>query len=63
MTKLKLARETKGLACDDVAETIGTTAQTLLRWEEGVFYPKAPNLRALAKVYNVSVDDLVENEY
>lgn len=43
-----------------VAETIGVSRQSVSKWESGVSDPNTSNLIALAKLYKVSPEDLLE---
>lgn len=43
-----------------VAETIGVSRQSVSKWESGVSDPNTWNLIALAKLYKVSPEDLLE---
>ena len=42
-----------------VAETIGVSRQAVSKWETGAAEPSTSNLIALAKLFNVSVADLL----
>lgn len=44
---------------EDVAEKIGVSRQAVAKWESGETMPDMVNCMALAKLYNVSLDDLV----
>ena len=43
-----------------VAETIGVSRQAVSKWENGTSDPSTSNLFALAKLYGVSVEDLLK---
>ena len=43
-----------------VAETIGISRQSVSKWEQGITDPSTSNLFALAKLYNISVDELLK---
>ncbi|QSX05913.1 helix-turn-helix transcriptional regulator [Sedimentibacter sp. zth1] len=43
-----------------VAETIGVSRQAVSKWENGISDPSTSNLIALAKLYNVPVEDLIK---
>lgn len=43
-----------------VAETIGVSRQAVSKWENGISDPSTSNLIALAKLYNVSVENLIK---
>ncbi|MBQ8670508.1 MAG: helix-turn-helix transcriptional regulator, partial [Oscillospiraceae bacterium] len=42
-----------------VAESLGVTRQAVSKWESGVSDPSTSNLLALAKLFGISVDDLL----
>ena len=44
---------------EDVAERIGVSRQAVAKWESGETVPDLPNSIALAKLYDVTLDDLV----
>lgn len=44
---------------EEVAEKIGVSRQAVAKWESGETVPDIPNCDALAKLYNVSIDDLI----
>ncbi|NOJ25723.1 helix-turn-helix transcriptional regulator [Vibrio coralliilyticus] len=55
---LKERREYLGLKQSDVAEYVGVTPQTYMKWENGKNEPKASYLRKLAEKLNVSEVEL-----
>lgn len=42
-----------------VAERLGVSRQAVSKWESGVSDPSTSNLFALAKLYEVSVEELI----
>lgn len=44
---------------EDVAERIGVSRQAVAKWEAGETLPDIANCDALARLYDVSVDDLI----
>ena len=52
-TKCKMTQEF-------VAETIGVSRQAVSKWENGTSDPSTSHLFALAKLYGVSVEDLLK---
>lgn len=43
-----------------VAETLGVSRQAVSKWESGVSAPSTTNLMALAKVFDVSAEELLK---
>ena len=43
-----------------VAETIGVSRQAVSKWENGTSDPSTSNLFALAKLYGISVEELLK---
>lgn len=59
MKNLKMLRERHGLTQSELAERIGTTQQTIARWENGKAEPSLAALRDLAICLWTSVDQLL----
>lgn len=55
-------RKAAGLSQTELAEKLGLSRQAISKWETGTVIPAAENLSALAKLYNVSLDWLVNGE-
>lgn len=60
--KLKKCRESSGFSQEKVAELVGVSRQAVTKWEKGQSSPSSDNLMALASIYNVSLDELVDNK-
>ena len=58
-TRLYELRKKTGMSQDELAEKIGVSRQTISKWERGEALPDTENLIALAKLYNVTLDDIV----
>ena len=52
-------RKDMGISLPNLAVKLGTTYQTLGKWEEGVHIPNAEWVAKLASFYNVSSDYLL----
>ena len=52
-------RKLHGLTQEQVAERIGVSRQAVAKWESGDTVPDVMNCAALARLYDVSLDDLV----
>lgn len=59
MKRLRQARERYGLTQSELAERLGTTQQTIARWESGKAEPNLAALRDLAVCLNTTVDRLL----
>ena len=59
---LSTLRKKHGLTQEQVAEKVGVSRQAVAKWESGDTVPDVMNCAALAKLYNVTLDDLVNYE-
>ena len=59
---LKRLRTEKGLSQEEVAGQLFLSRQTVSKWENNLAEPGVGNLKALAKLYGVSLDQLMEAE-
>lgn len=57
--KLKTYRMNCKMTQEFVAESLGVSRQAVSKWENGTSDPSTSNLLALAKLYGVSVEDLL----
>lgn len=55
-------RKKKGLSQEALAEKLGISRQSVSKWERAESSPDTDNLIALAKLYGVSLDDLLLGE-
>ncbi len=60
---LKMHRTNQGLSQEKVAELIGVSRQAVTKWENNQSTPSSDNLIALSKIYDVSLDELIENKH
>ena len=61
--KLKETRQNKGLSQSTVAEHLNISRQSISKWENNSSYPDLDNLVRLSKYYEISIDDLLnENQ-
>lgn len=56
---LRKARENKGYKQDELAKQVFTTRQSISNWENGKKIPTLENIDRLAKILDVSIDDLI----
>lgn len=59
---IKFLRKEKGYQQDEVAKLLGVSAGTLSKYESGFIEPNLSCLLKLAKLYAVSLDDLILKE-
>lgn len=52
-------RKAYGFSQEELAEKIGVSRQAVSKWERGESSPDTENLIAIAKLYNISIDELV----
>lgn len=60
--RFREAREARGLSQKYVAITLGVKPPNVSRWEAGANFPTVENLIALARLYECSVDYLLETD-
>lgn len=56
---LKKLRKERDMTQEDIAETLGVSAQSVSKWERGDTYPDITLLPALANLFKTSVDALI----
>lgn len=57
--KLKMYRTNCKMTQEFVAESLGVSRQAVSKWENGTSDPSTSNLLALAKLYGVSVEEIM----
>lgn len=60
--KLYTLRKKNGLSQQEVAEALQVSRQAVSRWEVGTSVPTMENLVALSKLYDLLLDDLINNK-
>ena len=55
----KALRKDKGLTQEQIAEILGTSPQTISRWETGTSYPDIMMLPAIASYFDITTDELL----
>ena len=55
-------RKERGLSQEDVAQKLFVSRQSVSKWENGNAEPGVENLKALARLYGVTLDELMGNE-
>ena len=60
--KLQELRKQKGLTQEELAEVLYVSRTAISKWESGRGYPNIDSLKAIAKFFCVSIDDLLSGE-
>lgn len=60
--KLKSYRKSFDLSQEELAEKLNVSRQVITKWESELGMPEISNLKALAELFNVSVDFLLDDE-
>lgn len=60
--RLVQLRKQHSLSQEELAEKLGISRQAVSKWERAEASPDTDNLIALAKLYNVSLDDLLKTD-
>lgn len=55
-------RKKSGLSQEQLAEKLGLSRQAVSKWERAEASPDTDNLICLAKIYNVSLDQLLQSD-
>lgn len=61
--KIYELRRQSGMSQEELAERLKVSRQSISRWENGSAQPDASNLSQLAKLFNVTADYLINEEY
>lgn len=61
--KITNLRKTNGWSQEDLAEKLYVSRQAISRWENGTALPDASNILQLSKLFNVTSDYLLNEEY
>jgi len=61
--KLIELRKTKGWSQEDFAEKLDVSRQAISRWENGTALPDAQNILQISKLFGVSADYLLNDDY
>ena len=55
-------RKKNGLSQEELAEKVGVARQTISKWELGETSPDLKQSKELSKIFNVSLDELTDND-
>ena len=59
---IQAARKALGLTQEDLANRLSVARQTVAKWEAGESVPDLSNAQAIAAVFDVTLDDLVNHD-
>ena len=60
--KLQELRKQKNLTQDELAKALFVSRTAVSKWESGRGYPSIDSLKAIAKVFNLTIDELLSSE-
>ncbi len=60
--RLQALRKSHGLSQEALSEKLGVSRQAVSKWERGESSPDTDNLIALASIYNITLDDILNTE-
>ena len=60
--KLQLLRKKKGMTQEELAGALFVSRTAISKWESGRGYPSIDSLKAIAKFYSVTIDELLSGE-
>ena len=60
--KLQKLRKQKGFTQEELAETLFVSRTAVSKWESGRGYPNIDSLKAIAKLFSVTIDELLSSE-
>ena len=60
--KILELRKSTGLSQEELAEKVGVSRQTISKWELGETSPDIKQAKELSKIFNISIDELVNND-
>lgn len=55
-------RKKSGFSQEELGEKIGVSRQAISKWERGESSPDTDNLIALSKIYNITIDELINGK-
>ena len=59
---LKAIRKSKGLSQQELAIKLNVVRQTISKWEIGCTTPDINQVKIISKIFNISIDELVDND-
>ena len=61
--KLVKLRKLKGITQDEFASAVGVSRQAVYKWESGQSYPEVPKLLEIKNLFNISIDELLDDNF
>ena len=61
--KIVRLRKIKGITQDEFASAVGVSRQAVYKWESGQSYPEVAKLIEIKLLFNISIDDLLDDGY
>ena len=61
--KLVILRKARGITQDEFASAVGVSRQAVYKWESGQSYPEVPKLLEMKLLFNISIDELLDDNY
>ena len=61
--KLVKLRKLRGITQDEFASAVGVSRQAVYKWESGQSYPEVSKLIEIKALFNISIDDLLDDSY
>ena len=61
--KLVKLRKLRGITQDEFASAVGVSRQAVYKWESGQSYPEVSKLMEIKVLFNISIDDLLDDSY
>ena len=58
--KIAILRTAMQISQEQLAEKLGVSRQSVSKWEQGISDPSTSNLFALAKLFGVSVEEILK---
>lgn len=60
--KIAELRKKNNLSQEELAEKVGVARQTISKWETGDTTPDINQVKVISKIFNISIDELVDND-
>lgn len=61
--KIVRLRKSNGMSQEELADKLGVSRQAISRWEMGTAMPDATNILQLSRLFQVTTDYLLNDEY